>query len=213
MKVYIFGNRGNMGRRYNAVLKYLGHETHGTDIEDNRKDRFNCNDYDAIIIATPTFTHLDFIDYLMECGKPILCEKPFINDAAHIGSLRHCMKSAEQSKMKISMVSQYDYMVPSFDDPSFEGRYTSYDYFRTGNDGLAWDCINVIWHARSKIILRNESPIWTCRINSAPMFSDRIDHSYIAMIKDWLEGSYQPQYDRIVKCHQKVLDYLDGKFD
>ncbi len=33
-------------------------------------------DVDAVIIATPTTTHLEYIEAAAEAGKPIYCEKP-----------------------------------------------------------------------------------------------------------------------------------------
>ncbi len=37
---------------------------------------FESADVDAILIATSTATHADFIEQAMRCGKPVLCEKP-----------------------------------------------------------------------------------------------------------------------------------------
>ena len=210
MKVFIFGNQGNMGKRYTAVLKYLGHEVDGCDLGQSHLDGYK--DADAIIVATPTHTHLSILNFLLHCRRPVLCEKPIIADK-ELAYLEYFLRSADQYQMQISMVSQYDYMIPKVMDHTYDNLNTSYDYFRTGNDGLAWDCINVIWHARGKIRLKNESPLWRCQINSYPLDQGMVDHSYVEMIEDWLKKPYEPQYDRILKSHQKVLDYLNGKFD
>jgi hypothetical protein len=207
MKVFIFGNQGNMGKRYTAILKYLGHEVEGMDIDQPFSAKYR--DCDAIIIATPSHTHLTLLTYLVDFKRPVLCEKPFVTGSQFMPYLAHWLKDAEKSEMRVSMVSQYDYFV----EGSYENEgETIYDYFRTGNDGLAWDCINIIWHAQGKIKLLNQSPIWTCQINGAQLDIKQMDFAYVLMIKDWLEKPYEPQYDRILKSHQKVVDYLNGKF-
>lgn len=207
MKVFIFGNQGNMGKRYAAILKYLGHEIGGCDAEEDP----DFVDFDKIIIATPTHTHLALLHYLKSFNKPILCEKPFINDPLNFEyDLKPYLKEASNKKLQITMVDQYEHLVPKHTDPSLT---TMYDYYQSGNDGLAWDCINIIWYAKSKINLINEGPIWCCCVNGYPLSRNFVDHSYISMIRDWIENPYEPQYDLILAKHKKVLDYLDGKFD
>lgn len=47
------------------------------------------SDVDAVIIATPTDTHLDYIRAAASAGKPIYCEKPLDKDPARA---RDCLK-------------------------------------------------------------------------------------------------------------------------
>lgn len=207
MKIFIFGIKGNMGRRYSAILKYLGYDYDGIDLEDIYDSNRALRHFDRFIIATPTLTHLDFLDSMIDFRKPVLCEKPIITDS-RLNRLEHFVKAAKDSEMKLSMVSQYDHLVVGNKGNS----ETYYNYFKTGNDGLAWDCINIIWHADGKIHLANDSPVWKCEINGLRLTIDQMDFAYIKMIEKWIEEPYLPQYDRILKSHQKVLDYLDGKF-
>jgi hypothetical protein len=211
MKIYIFGNHGNMGRRYAAILRYLGHEAVGGDVGDEVLDDREFKDYDGFIIATPTDTHLDYVEFLLKCGKPVLCEKPFINDWRRLGVLENVITAAEEQKMQLSMVSQYDFI--RFDEKPPEGITTYYDFYRSGPDGIAWDCINVMWIATGKVTLKNESPVWKCMINGFNLDIKMMDYAYIEMIESWLKSSYKPQYDRILHSHQKVVDYLDGRFN
>jgi hypothetical protein len=207
-KVFILGNKGNMGQRYAAVLKHLGHVSLGLDRDDNLGDYIDdIISTDAIIIATPTSLHLDDLYLVTKFRKPILCEKPFINKQDQLSHLQDFLLAAKDLKAKITMVSQYDYMKVGREGNSL------YNYYKTGNDGLAWDCINVIWQAKGKITLKNDSPIWTCVINQWPQRIELMDYAYVQMIKEWLEKPYEAQYDRILNAHQKVVDYLDGKFN
>lgn len=208
MRVFIIGNKGNMGRRYAAILRHLGHEAVGCDAGEIP----NLELCDAVIVATPTDTHLTLLDFLKECKRPVLCEKPFINEPEAMPYLEHFLKDAERCAMRVSMVSQYDYMLsPSLRSslPNLTG-LTSYDYFRTGNDGLAWDCINIIWWASGQIQLNNQSPLWKCRINGLRLDQANVDYSYVEMIQEWLRNPYIPQYERILKSHQKVVNFLNG---
>lgn len=54
------------------------------------------SDIDAIIIATPTTTHYDFIHQCAKAGKAIFCEKPIDMDADRI---RDCIKQIELSNV------------------------------------------------------------------------------------------------------------------
>ncbi len=210
MKVFIFGNKGNMGRRYASILRYLGHEALGCDLGDNARNSMAYQQSDYIIVATPTNDHLSLLKFLAHEGKNVLCEKPITKD---FDKLIDFISLAENQKMHLSMVSQYDYMIPNPMDHTYDNLLTSYDYFQTGKDGIAWDCINIIWHARSKIKLKNTSPTWRCVINGYPLNRGMVDFSYVEMIENWLSKPYEPQYDRILKSHKKVLDFIDGKFD
>jgi hypothetical protein len=208
MKIFIFGIDGNMGQRYACILRHLGHKPVGVDISPypvSNDDLITC---DGIIIATPTSTHLQILNEVLKYKKPVLCEKPFINDPSLIPDLKNFLDTAKSESAKISMVSQYDKLkIENW------GSRTCYNYYKSGSDGIAWDCINIIWHATGKISLKNESPIWFCIINGRPLRIELMDLAYVQMIEDWLCLPYQPQYERIFKAHQKVVDYLDGKFD
>lgn len=200
MKIFIFGNKGNMGRRYTAILRELGHKVYGADIDDPQLD---LNQFDGFIIATPTSTHLEYIDFLKPFNKPILCEKPIINKAEDLPKLVELM----QERVDISMVSQYDYYLLS------EAKMkTVYNYYNHGKDGLAWDCINIIWPAKDQIILNEYSPIWECVINGMCLNLGKMDQAYIDNIKAWISGETKYSTGLIYDKHCKVIDYLNGNF-
>lgn len=206
MRVYIIGHLGNMSSRYKAILAHLGHTWIGADI----RDAYGLYDYvapsmdaDAVIVATPTETHADILYELKDCGRPILCEKPLTKNMRVLEALISDLKKAGT---RLSMVSQYDYLL----DPMAEGD-TVYDYFKHGADGLAWDCINVIWHAKGAITLREDSPVWKCQINGQILNIRDMDHAYVEMLDHWLRDPTRTDYDRIHAAHKKVYD-LEAKW-
>lgn len=196
-KVYIYGYAGNMGQRYRAILGALGHTWMGEDVGDRSVG--TVEESDAIIVATPTDTHVEVLRALKDCGKPVLCEKPITMD---VTELRALMAELVVAGTKLQMVSQYDYLI----DPKSKGP-TFYDYFKSGRDGLAWDCIQIISHAKGEVVLKNESPIWQCQINGKLLDISKMDSAYAAMVRDWLEA---PRNDvsRILDSHQKVVEWL-----
>ncbi len=46
------------------------------------------DDVDAVVIASPTATHVDLIAACLDAGKPVLCEKPIDLDIARVDGLR-----------------------------------------------------------------------------------------------------------------------------
>ncbi len=197
MKIYIFGYNGNMASRYRAILAYLGHETAGEDT-DGRHGDFALRASDAVIVATPTDTHMELIRKLLDVGKPVLCEKPIVRRADALGDLRSLMADVVRSAMQLQMVSQYDHMIV----PGGSGE-TRYDYWRSGPDGLAWDCLQIVWHAVDVPTLVAKSPVWDCSINGQRLCSMDMDKAYVDEIKGWLAA---PRNDvsRILDSHEKV---------
>lgn len=54
----------------------------------NPEELFDTNLVDAVIIASPTSTHVDLIDAAIDAGMPALCEKPIDLDIARVDALR-----------------------------------------------------------------------------------------------------------------------------
>ncbi|MAT88396.1 MAG: inositol 2-dehydrogenase [Aestuariivita sp.] len=51
-------------------------EKHGVSIASSAADVFASSEVDAVLVATSTDTHADFIEMAVAASKPILCEKP-----------------------------------------------------------------------------------------------------------------------------------------
>jgi hypothetical protein len=195
MKVFIYGLNGNMGQRYKTICQSLGHEVGGHDVTPFESS-FSRFEADRIIVATPTSTHAEILHGIVALKKPVLCEKPVTKSRRDLYEL---VERYRTYGTPLSIVSQYDELV----DPEWEGE-TLYDYFKSGPDGLHWDCLNVVWHAKSGVTLRKVSPVWTCRINGKELDLRLMDYAYIAMLRKWL-AEPESHYDRILESHEKAV--------
>lgn len=166
-----------MGRRYRAVCERLGVDWIGVDVGNPYPTKL----VDGIIIATPTDLHVAHLQKLAQLQIPVLCEKPISLD---YGAVHAMVDLYGQKRIPFEMVNQYAYMAGK---PSSDNN-TSYNYFKTGADGLAWDCINITGLAKGVVTLDNTSPIWECTINGQKMSIDKMDLAYVEMISDWLES-------------------------
>jgi hypothetical protein len=177
-----------MARRYRACLDYLGVEHCGVDLGGFESGVIA--DCDGIIIATPTKNHVDMIKRYSLFTLPILCEKPIsLNDF-------------ELPDHNIQMVNQYEHCGP------FPGGETYYDCWRTGGDGLAWDCINIIGLAETLPHLGNKSPVWKCMINGKELSLNDVDNGYVKMLDAWTKNP-KPNIEYIKKAHEKVRQYIE----
>jgi len=196
--VLVVGFNGNMGQRYTACLNYLGIQNVGVDIG---FDKPSSASYDRILIATPTDTHLALIEEYAKEGKPILCEKPIVKTAEDLERLKEVFDYNDQ----IFMVNQYAYSmlcIHDFNQP------TEYDYFKHGDDGMLWDCIQIIALAEDQITLKESSPVWRCIVNGVHYHQDRMDEYYIAMCCDFA-GDMSDLWgqEMIILAHEKVLEH------
>lgn len=192
VNVLLLGSEGNMGKRYQAILRKLRISFTGVDKNDIRpKDKFS-----HVIIATPTDTHYDLIKEYKQYSVPILCEKPITTNPNELEQIMIW-------KAKLTMVNQYAHM------QMFRASGSScYDYFKTGDDGLGWDCINILGMAKGKVTLMNKSPIWQCQLNGQTLRINDMDEAYISMIMQWCWSDYSwGDIDYIINAHQKVLKW------
>lgn len=196
-KVFISGVNGNMGQRYALICKKLGYKVYGCSEDSFMNQAFYCKDQgiDRVIIATPTYSHLDAIfTFRNICNFPILCEKPIDTQP---------FECSDDSDFNLTMVNQYAYLV---DKDSIGPSY--YSYFKTGKDGLYWDCINIIGLAKQDIIVSNESHVWTCAINGQALSIADMDNAYYLMLEDWLQNPVS-NLDYIISSHKKVVACIE----
>jgi hypothetical protein len=199
-KPLIVGSKGNMGRRYAAILRHLEVPFVGVDVGDS----ITGLDFDSVIIATPTPDHVHSIR-AFGSGFPILCEKPISTDLDK--ALKLC-DWADARQIPLRMVNQYEYLPV---DETQVSSLTSYNYFRHGNDGLAWDCISLIALAEGRVILANESPVWQAQLNGHALSIADMDMAYVGMIRDWLRG-HTRDTDYIREAHKKVAAYVEATY-
>lgn len=196
MSILIVGADGNMGKRYARILDYLGKSWTGVDVGTSPEEiEARGKEAHGYILATPTDTHLELIEKYSLSGKPILCEKPISKDLARMRTL---FADLRKRQTDLTMVMQYSWLTRS---RSIGWSY--YNYFKHGNDGLVWDCIQIIGLARGRIDLEDDSPVWRCRINGHSLKIADMDAAYIRFIQDWL-GSPSQSLDEIMEIHEKT---------
>lgn len=204
--VHIIGNRGNMAQRYIAGFNYIG----GVKVTGHDKDRDLsyptirelCEQADGFLICTPTANHLLDIEEFLQFNKPILCEKPIVKDAA---ILERFLERHKDKKHLLTMMNQYEfiYYKEGFYDQKGD-KLTSYDYFKSGGDGLFWDCINIVGLAKEEVVLNNTSPIWMCKLNGRSVSINSMDNAYLIVLSKWRDGELKPNMDYALEAHRKV---------
>lgn len=197
--IAIIGANGSMGKRYQAILKYLYQPFKALDRADMLSDEIieAASECDRIIICSPTHTHIQYLNALLPTKKPILCEKPVTKDTDELEDL-HAM--CARHGYSYHMVYQYKELLT-------ESRGDSrYNYFRHGQDGLLWDCIQIVGLARGRILLNDQSPIWECQVNGQSLSLADMDKAYVTMVQRWIAGSLDQSMDEILKVHKKVAE-------
>ncbi|MDB4830378.1 inositol 2-dehydrogenase [Paracoccaceae bacterium] len=61
-------------------------EQHGVPAASSPQDIFSSGHVDAVLVATTTETHADFIEMAVAAGKPVLCEKPIDLSLARVNA-------------------------------------------------------------------------------------------------------------------------------
>ncbi|RUQ99054.1 inositol 2-dehydrogenase [Labedella endophytica] len=69
-------------------------ERFGGAVTDDASEVFASGDVDAVLIASPTATHVDLIAAAIEAGIPALCEKPIDLDISRVDSLLPLVRSS-----------------------------------------------------------------------------------------------------------------------
>lgn len=170
------GGKGSIGSRYAAIMKYHKIPFVIYDVDTPNVDLFS---FDKYIIATPTETHSYFLTEL--AGARILCEKPVSKNPNEIPKNDH-----------IYMVNNYQYVARLMNEqPPY---FISYDYYRTGKDGLYWDCCQLLY-MDPEAKLSKESPKWNVEIGGRMVPYRTLEESYIRMIKDFNDGKYGMLWD------------------
>lgn len=199
-KIGLIGSKGNMGKRYSVIMDYLGIKYKSFDI-DNIETLPNCvDDIESFIVATPTDDHFKTLMNIKKYNLPILCEKAITKDTEELSTL--LMMDA-----KLAMVNQYEFLVHDY--PLNRFAESHYNYFKSGNDGLVWDCINIIGLAINPPLLANNSPVWECMINGKILNIADMDIAYISMIEAWKNAPWDDK-EYIYNAHKKVLSRLSN---
>lgn len=188
MSVLVVGCNGSMGKRYCAILDYLGVDYEGVDKGEEPTRHFN-----KVIIATPTSTH--FTEILKYKNYPILCEKPV---STNLNQIRLVEKYGVQMVCNWAYIFTGKILVPENND-------ISYNYYNTGRDGPRWDCIQLYYLSKAPPSIMMTSPVFHVIINGIPVQMEQIQRSYVLMVQDWLDG--KPLWDMgdAFRATKKVL--------
>lgn len=208
--ICIIGAAGNMGKRYSAICDSEDIPYISVDREDSLPRP--ADGISHYIIATPTSTHGKVLIDLTNLNPgylKVLVEKPF----AIMDNLKTGLAPIEHARSHghtVYMVNQYAYYSHGLTEEA-EGP-THYDYYNSGKDGAAWDCIQLIHLAKSNVeYLQNENPIWDCMINGMKLNRELIDLCYVKMIKDFAtDGTTYGRlwgWKDIKAAHRKVIAY------
>lgn len=199
-----------MGRRYKAICDWLKIEHVGIDREDDLNKVSFLHIPTHYIIATPTDKHCDTLSELNEIlkGKPkvsILCEKPVAKTDDMTKGMKP-LKEIHDAGHKVFMVNNYCFYPGLI--PKNRG-ITEYTYYNSGNDGLVWDCIQLIHLAAGQIKLNNKCPYWRTIINGIPLIQDYIPGTYVDMVRCFIgnNNEYLWDFDEIVLATRKVIVY------
>jgi hypothetical protein len=203
--IALIGSEGSMGKRYQAILKYLDQDYLPLDRAHYTQDEImeKASSCAQIIIASPTPTHFEYMRTLLPLGADILCEKPVTKNLMELEEL-HSLCS--RMNLKYKMVMQYRELI----DPLASSNWTEYNYFRHGNDGIAWDCMQAIALAKGVAVAKEDSPVWYCMINGQELSIADMDQAYVDHVTKWLEGRLDQSMDEILNAHYKVANYIEA---
>ena len=202
--IALIGAKGNMGSRYQAILKHLGHRYQCYDYGD-----VPTADFDHAIVATPTNTHRQVLENLAilhggRTARPrhILMEKPL---ATSIDDIEAMYRIAECAHFNLHCVNQYAHL-PEATEFTRQAGESSYSYFRHGKDGLLWDCFQIYALAKGPVYVSEDSPVWRCTINGIEIDIKNMDRAYVLMVKDFL-GQKVVTWGRdvVLETSQKIL--------
>jgi Oxidoreductase family, NAD-binding Rossmann fold len=177
--VLLLGGAGSIGTRYQAILKSIKVPYLVYDAE--QEDGFSCNgeknlsniSFDKAIICTPTDTHMNYVSQLIHLGKTFLCEKP-------LAKTEDELQTKEDYPFGF-VVCNYKFITKAYGmNPKL-----TYDYYKTGQDGLLFDCCQIIY-LDPECELDNQSPLWDFTVNGHPIPYRSLELSYVQMIKSFI---------------------------
>jgi hypothetical protein len=185
MRSLVVGGLGSIGRRYQAILKHLKQDFEIYDITSSEPD---LSTFTHAIIASPSEMHREHILRFAE-HMPVLCEKPICLRKEDLQIIR-----AMKPKHLVYMVNNYSFLNTN---PGFPPRVDKieYDFYNTGRDGTAMDCIQLLFLAEkigAELEVKKDSPVWDLWINDKLKVPyDWIEWSYVQMINAFLNGRTQ----------------------
>lgn len=209
--IAVFGGLGNMGRRYVSIVKHLGLSPLVIDIGGSFSGKI-----DKAIISTPTDTHIGILSQAK--SRYYLCEKPVDKD---LGLIQITFDFIKRYGIDFRLCCNWQFAINSVLSDHLDAivkgeAEIEYDCYNTGNDGTAWDCIQLIHLAGPKnITIKTESPIMRCLVKTKrnpkgyEVTTRDIEVSYVQMIQAWLKFPEQLWgIEESLQAHREVLEYI-----
>ena len=202
MNVLVLGSAGNMGRRYCAILNFLGVDFVGFDISTGADyGSLRLYEFTHVLIATPVNTHIGLIFNLHNVVGSILCEKPISISVDDLLNL-------QMNQTSVYMVNNWRFILGVKKLLSPGQNEIALDYYNTGKDG-DWDLIQPIYLSRGMPTIKRKSPVYDCNVNGTMITQHNFDMSYVAMIRAWLDT---PQLmwnlDDAINATKKTIKYI-----
>ena len=212
--ILIVGDKGNMAQRYKCVFDFYHIKYVGVDTGDDILEAASRQDIDKILVVTPTDTHFSILKSLIPLKKHILCEKPITKSISELYELYDLCTNHKCPDF--DMVLQYRYLLDEEQqrlNTINKSDLSLYNYFKTGNDGIIWDCLQIIGLSNKDPDLGNNYYYWNCVINGERLRFLNMDHAYCRMLLDWNENTYAfnslPFQNRksIINMHVKTKNF------
>ena len=195
-KIFVLGQYGRMGRRYTAILKWLGHAVDGWDVTEVGKSHTpnigrlcpSLRNYTHVIIATPTDIHADLMTQCCQSGVPyVLCEKPMCMDYRRAKQLAEVVS---HSQTDVRVVCNWAYVREGVVLTARSHRIR-YSNWYTGPHSDDWNLIQIHYLDKTGRAMVSLGPRFECRIDGSDVTLADIDNSYIRMLSTWLSSPHQ----------------------
>lgn len=196
MDVVVMGSNGAIGKRYCAVLRYLGINPIEIDINSTITLKQASERTNIAINCTPTESHLSINLDLISYDFRILCEKPCCLSPIEVDDLKKFTK-------KLTEVNNWAYTFPS--KTIKPGNHTIvYDYFMPGKEKLKYNLWQPIILSKNIPIIGTKSPVFKCYIDDQVITQRDFDMSYIYMLQDFVYDTAGWDLDTCKNSIEKV---------
>lgn len=184
MKILLIGGCGSIGRRYAAILKYMGKDFAIHDPALNTDFEKQLKGCDKALICSPTPTHHEWAVACNERQIPFLIEKPYSFRLYEAQWMR------QEQKVPAHLVCNYKFALNSTAHEHFTP--LALDYYNQGKDPtMAWNCCQLVY-LNPDITLNDNSPVWNLKVKNRRTESllpyRQVEIGYIEMLDNWLNN-------------------------
>jgi hypothetical protein len=199
MRILVIGSLGSQGRRYCAILKYLGIDFVKCDIYNKKEIQEHPPKVDHAIITTPVLQHYEWCLWCIATKIDFLCEKPVSKSITQVKTIKDlCEKNNVDGRMVCNWAFTCRYQL--FPNKNI----IKFNYYNTGKDGK-YDLSQPLYLSKN-FKIKTTSPIYECEINGQKISQIDFDKSYVAMILNWITFPEKLwSMDDAIKSLKKVI--------